>query len=421
LKTKLSAVAMSTALITGLVISSPAANAEVISEDVVSTPAESSTSADAQTEPVVSQPPVVDVIESEESILPAQSSAAADDSDVAEESEPTVTESTASAESDATSELTAEVSESAKATDEASEAQVEDSNEAPASEPVSEVTEPMPARVQEESESDNPAVKSAATVLPESPKQSSTSSGPVSSDDRWDEINALLPEGSEDWSDEQWEVFAETEVGEEYFRRLNELLEEEYPVEDDFELSEEEQAFWDSILDTLPQHSLEWDDTQWEEYFRSDAGLEFIEQLLPIIADSIETDEDAADLQAFLEEVFADDPELRAYYLEMYLGITPESTGGSTGGSETVIEPDVSESEQPVADAEIKPVGSIGKAIVTKAQKTSKSTEPVAVVEASAPALANTGFDGFWAAGVGILLAIGGVVFIARSRKASAK
>ncbi|HCH46909.1 MAG TPA: hypothetical protein DEX36_03120 [Glutamicibacter sp.] len=101
--------------------------------------------------------------------------------------------------------------------------------------------------------------------------------------------------------------------------------------------------------------------------------------------------------------------------------MTPETTDGSTGGSETVDEPEVSESERPVADAEIKPVGSIGKTIVTKAQKASKSTEPVAVVEASAPALANTGFDGFWAAGVGILLAIGGVVFIARSRKASAK
>ncbi|MGP5525163.1 hypothetical protein ACTXM3_18120, partial [Glutamicibacter arilaitensis] len=41
LKTKLSAVAMSTALITGLVISGPAANAEVISEEVASAPAES--------------------------------------------------------------------------------------------------------------------------------------------------------------------------------------------------------------------------------------------------------------------------------------------------------------------------------------------------------------------------------------------
>lgn len=290
-----------------------------------------------------------------------------------------------------------------------------------APEPTAEETEEAQAPVQKVLEPTIPVEKSAAPASPEPSKESSASFGVVSQDDRWDEIEALLPEGSEDWSDEQWEVFAETEAGEEYFRRLNELLEEEYPVEDDFEFSEEEQAFWDSILDTLPQDSLEWDDTQWEEYFRSDVGLEFIEQLLPIIADSIETDEDAADLQAFLEEVFADDPELRAYYLEMYLGITPETTGGSTGGSETVNEPEVSESEQPVADAEIKPVGSIGKAIVTKAQKASKSAEPEAVVEASAPALANTGFDGFWAAGVGILLAIGGVVFIARSRKASAK
>lgn len=63
---------MSTALITGLVLSGPAANAEVISDEVVHTPTESPTSVDAQTEPVASQSPVSDVVESEESITPAE-------------------------------------------------------------------------------------------------------------------------------------------------------------------------------------------------------------------------------------------------------------------------------------------------------------------------------------------------------------
>jgi len=409
LKVQIGTTVLSTAIASGLLLSGTAAQAAEVSEEAL---VAQESVAESQEVEILGEPVAEPDGDENAAVEPSVVSSGAETSaqSVPEETSVAVDQSVEEAPEPALQDVS---------DTEAPKTEVSEDSLAP--EPTAEETEEAQAPVQKVLEPTIPVEKSAAPASPEPSKESSASFGVVSQDDRWDEIEALLPEGSEDWSDEQWEVFAETEAGEEYFRRLNELLEEEYPVEDDFEFSEEEQAFWDSILDTLPQDSLEWDDTQWEEYFRSDVGLEFIEQLLPIIADSIETDEDAADLQAFLEEVFADDPELRAYYLEMYLGITPETTGGSTGGSETVNEPEVSESEQPVADAEIKPVGSIGKAIVTKAQKASKSAEPEAVVEASAPALANTGFDGFWAAGVGILLAIGGVVFIARSRKASAK
>ncbi|WP_440101408.1 hypothetical protein [Glutamicibacter mishrai] len=378
---------MSTALITGLVLSGPAANAEVISDEVVSTPTESSTSSDVQTGAVASQSPVADVVESEESSLPAEpetmldadesigaetsepaidpatesSAAPIAVSDVDEESEPAATESAASAEPDAASELTAEVSESAKAT-----------------EPSTDVAD------QDE-------------------------------DPRWAQIDALMPEGSEDWDEAQWEAFDQTEAGQEMSRLIDELLAEDINWDEEFELSDEELAFWESITELLPEESFDWDEAQWEAYFSTDQGLELLDLMLPFIAESIESDEDAAEFQAFLEEVFAHDPELRAYYLELYLGIQPETEGEGSGDPETEVKTTPSESKSPTASAEIKPVGEISKAPATEKQSITKAAG------STAPVLANTGLDGFSAAGLGLLMALAGGVVVGRGRRKSAK
>jgi len=378
---------MSTALITGLTLSGPATNAEVISDEVISTPTESSTSADAQAEPVASQSPVADFVESEESILPAESETMLDVdepieaetsepavdpatessaaptavSDVDEESEPTVTESAASAEPDAASELTAEVSESAESTDTTVDVAVEDE------------------------------------------------------DPRWDQIDALMPEGSEDWDEAQWEAFEQTEAGQEMNRLLDELLAEDISWDEEFELSDEELAFWESITELLPEESFDWDEAQWEAYFSTDQGLELLDLMLPFIAESIESDEDAAEFQAFLEEVFAHDPELRAHYLELYFGIQPETEGEGSGDPETEEETTPSETKSPTASAEIKPAGEISKS--PAAEKQSITT----AAGSTAPVLANTGFDGFAAAGLGLLMALAGAVVVARGRRKSAK
>lgn len=378
---------MSTALITGLVLSGPAANAEVISDEVISTPVESSTSADAQAEPVASQSPVADVVESEESILPAEpetmldadesnetetsepaidpatasSAAPTAVSDVAEESKPAVTESAASSEPEATPELTAEVVESVKATETSSDVAVQDE------------------------------------------------------DPRWAQIDALMPESSEDWDEAQWEAFDQTEAGQEMNRLLDELLAEDIIWYEEFDLSDEELAFWQSINELIPEESFDWDKAQWEEYFQSDNGLELIDLILPFMMEGIESDEDAAEIQAFLEEVFANDPELRAYYLEMYFGIQPETEGEGSGDPETEEETTPSEDKSPTAAAEIKPAGEISKAPAVEKQSITKAAG------STAPELANTGFDGFAAAGLGLLMALAGAVFVARGRRKSAK
>ena len=378
---------MSTALITGLVLSGPAANAEVISDEVVSTPTESSTSSDVQTGSVASQSPVADVVESEESSLPAEpetmldadesneaetsepaidpatesSAAPTAVSNVAEESEPTVTESADSVESDAASELTAEGSESAKAT-----------------EPSTDVADQY-------------------------------------EDPRWVRIDALMPEDSENWDEAQWEAFDQTEAGQEMSRLLDELLAEDDSWDEEFELSDEELAFWESITELLPEESFDWDEAQWEAYFSTDQGLELLDLMLPFIAESIESDEDAAEFQAFLEEVFAHDPELRAYYLELYFGI--EAAPEDNGSDGTVTEEEVvpSQSESPTGSAEIKPAGEISKSPAAEKQSITKAAGSIA------PVLANTGLDGFSAAGLGLLMALVGAVVVACGRRKSAK
>lgn len=160
----------------------------------------------------------------------------------------------------------------------------------------------------------------------ESAEPTTTSTGVTveNEDPRWAQIEALLPEGSEDWTDVQWEAFEESEAGQELNRLIDEVLGEEVGWGDEFELSDDELTFWDSITELLPEESLEWSEAQWEDYFHTDQGLELITLLLPFIAENIESNEDAADFQA-LKEVFAHDPELRAYYLDMFFGIGSES------------------------------------------------------------------------------------------------
>ncbi|UYQ78209.1 hypothetical protein OF385_03365 [Glutamicibacter sp. JL.03c] len=132
------------------------------------------------------------------------------------------------------------------------ESEVEVSQEAVVSEPAAEETLASPTEVQKAPEPATPVTKCAAPTSPEPTKASSTSFGVVSIDDRWDEIDALLPEGTEKWSDTQWEEFDNSEAGQEYNRRVEELLAEEFSADDDYELTEEERAFWDTILNALP-------------------------------------------------------------------------------------------------------------------------------------------------------------------------
>ena len=272
-----------------------------------------------------------------------------------------MTESATPAESDAASELTAEVSESAKPTETSSDVAVKDE------------------------------------------------------DPRWAQIDALMPEGSENWDEGQWEAFEQTEAGQEMNRLLDELFAEDDIWDEESELSDEELAFWESITDLLPEGSFDWDEAQWEAYLSTDQGLELLDLMLPFIAESIESDDDATEFRAFLEEVFAHDPELRAYYLELYLGIQPETEGEGSGDPETEEKTTPSESKSPTASAEIKPVGEISKAPATEKQSITKAAG------STAPVLANTGLDGFSAAGLGLLMTLAGAVVVARGRRKSAK
>ncbi|PRB68660.1 LPXTG cell wall anchor domain-containing protein [Arthrobacter sp. MYb213] len=132
--------------------------------------------------------------------------------------------------------------------------------------------------------------------------------------------------------------------------------------------------------------------------------------------EGIESDEDAAEIQAFLEEVVANDSERRAYYLELFFGIqaTPdENSSEGTVSEEEELVP--SQSESPSANAVIEPAGQVRDASSDKKEESKKSAD------AATPALANTGIDGVAAAGVGLLLALAGAVVVALGRRKSAK
>lgn len=272
-----------------------------------------------------------------------------------------MTESATPAESDAASELTAEVSESAKPTETSSDVAVKDE------------------------------------------------------DPRWAQIDALMPEGSENWDEGQWEAFEQTEAGQEMNRLLDELFAEDDIWDEESELSDEELAFWESITDLLPEGSFDWDEAQWEAYLSTDQGLELLDLMLPFIAESIESDEDATEFQAFLEEVFAHNPELRAYYLELFFGIQPEQEDDDIDEPQTDQEMVPSESESASASAEIELAGDISAAPSGKKPDTKKSAD------SATPVLANTGFDGVTAGVAGLLVALAGAVFVALGRRKSTK
>lgn len=198
-------------------------------------------------------------------------------------------------------------------------------------------------------------------------------------------------------------------------RLLDELFAEDDIWDEEFGLSDEELAFWESITDLLPEESFDWDEAQWEAYFSTDQGLELLDLMLPFIAESIESDDDATEFRASLEEVFAHDPELRAYYLELYFGIEAAPEDNGSDGTVTEVEVVPSQSDSPSANDVIEPAGQVKPASSDEKEESKRSAE------AAAPALANTCFDGVTATGAGLLLALAGAVVIALGRRKSAK
>lgn len=388
LKTKIGTTALSAAVLSGLLLSGTAAQAAETSDEVVVSPVQ--TTPAQEVAPLVTTPVVEAVAPAAETIVPETVIAP-----VEPETTPVGEEPVASPAPEPSTEATPEALETAPTAEETA-AATDDKQ------PITAVPEAKTATPTEVS-------PSAQT------SESSTYGGVEDEDPRWDELDALLPEGSEDWEDAQWEAFEKTEDGQEYIRLIEEIFAEENFEDEDSEFSDEELAFWESIDKYLPEDSWDWDETQWEDFFRTDSGLELIKLLLPSIVEGIEGDDDAAELQAFLEEVFANDPELRAYYLELYFGIKPDdgAVQGDGSGDEEILIP--SESERPVASAEIKPAADLSKAPVAAEKAANK------VAESTTHKLANTGFNGVLAAGLGLLLALAGAAFVARGRKNATK
>jgi len=210
---------MSTALISGLVLSGPVANAQVVPDDAISTPVESSTPVLVPTEPIVApvalESPVDETAESETVIVPA---------------EPEVVPEVEESSQVATSELA--IDESLDPV----ESQTIEPNEVEESAPTVTETASAP-EFEAETAAPFEASKSAEST------DSSTYVAVVDEDPRWAQIDALMPEGSEDWDEARWEVFDETEAGQDLNRLIDEVLADENGWDDEFGVSDEEQSF----------------------------------------------------------------------------------------------------------------------------------------------------------------------------------
>ena len=221
----------------------------------------------------------------------------------------------------------------------------------------------------------------------------------------WDQVDALLPEGSEDWDEAQWDAFYETEEG----QQLLQLIEDEFGAEDP-EISDEDLQFLEEMMNRLPAGAEEWTDEQWGEFFATEDGQEYLALVLTYLLDSVSSE---AELEELLESIWAEFPG-DEQWLEDFLAFYFGEEAPAPEGEKPEAKPEAKPSEKPV---EIKPAGTIDK----KPENTgSESAKGDAKPQAAENELADTGFNGalLAAAGAGLLLMLAGAAMVLRRRKA---
>lgn len=225
----------------------------------------------------------------------------------------------------------------------------------------------------------------------------------------WEKVDALLPEGSEDWDDAQWDAYYETEDG----QLLLQLIEEEFGAEDP-EMSDEDLQFLEEMMNRLPAGAEDWTDAQWGEFFATEDGQEYLVFVLTYLLDGVTSE---AELEELLESIWAEFPGDEQWledFLAFYFGEDGTEPEGEKPEVKPEAKPEAKPSEKPV---EIKPAGTVDK----KPENTgSEAAKGDAKPQASENELAETGFSGalLAAAGAGLLLMLAGAAMVLRRRKA---
>ena len=236
----------------------------------------------------------------------------------------------------------------------------------------------------------------------------------------WEKIDQMIPEGSEDWTDQQWLDFYETPEGQEIERLINEFNEDLYG--DDAGISEEEEAFFEELNRRMPQGSEDWSEKQWADYLSTDAGHELLEFYLGFEFDHAESPEDLAELIEMYREFFDDGSGWYDAFVDLYLN-GPEA-GVTDPPSESATATDPAQPSKPVSikkpkvSPEIVPAAKVIKSASERAQV---AAHPMAKKVQDSKKLADTGFNSLWIAAGGVLLAGFGALFARRARRNPAK
>lgn len=237
----------------------------------------------------------------------------------------------------------------------------------------------------------------------------------------WEMIDEMLPEGTDEWTDEQWEAFYETPEGKEIMRLISEF---EVDHGDDWgiEISPEEQAFLDELEKRMPQDSENWTEEQWDEYFSTDEGHNLLEFYLYYEFDHAESPEQLTEMIEIYREFFDDGSGWYDSFVDVYLngpevGIT-DPPSESMRPSESTKPSRPASAEKPKKSAGIAPAARVIKAASERAQI---AKHPVIKKAQNGNELADTGFSAGWMAVGGVLIVVLGAVIARRTRKNPAR
>lgn len=230
----------------------------------------------------------------------------------------------------------------------------------------------------------------------------------VSDEERelWEKIEKLIPEGSDYWDETQWEAFYKTEEGKEFDRLFNEYQQEYWDDIDEnegFELSDEERTFFEEIERLLPEGSEEWDEEQWNAYLVTDEGRHLLEFSLSFEFDMAESPKELEELINQYREYFADEAEWFEDFMNRYLGAPSEEPKASpTADAES---PNSTPLQTVPTESDIAPAATIIKAVAQRTQHEPKPASKKQSTEQQAQhELANTGFNSLILAGGSLVI-----------------
>lgn len=208
-----------------------------------------------------------------------------------------------------------------------------------------------------------------------------------------------LPEGSENWTDEQWDAYFATPEGEEL---LEELMGDP-DLDESLEMTPQDEELLKALMEVLPSGSEEWSEKQWNDYIEGPEGQGTIFDIYAVLLDFAQTEAEFEETWAAIAEELQDREGWLEAFEEYYFGT---ESGEETEGEEAQPEPKPSatpEESKPM----IKPAGEV-------------KQQEKATAEVAAEPLAETGSNSLLWADLGGMLVLTGAVLVIRQRRNSA-